>query len=207
MMECTGPSCRMRFPALLHMHRDVKCPLCSSSTQSVTPPYEEHQVIRKGRRPGGTSVEALLDNIRSIHNVGSMFRTSDGAGISRIHLCGMTPTPRNPRLAKTALGAQEAVSWSYERNGLIAARSLKEAGKRLWALEGGRDSVPLREAVQDISEIPIVLVVGNEISGVDPGILELCDCIVHIPMNGSKTSLNAAVAFGIAAYALCSVPG
>jgi 23S rRNA (guanosine2251-2'-O)-methyltransferase len=181
--------------------------MCSSPTETVTPPYEEHQVSSTGRRICGNQVEALLDNIRSIYNVGSIFRTSDGAGISHLHLCGMTPTPLNPRLVKTALGAQEAVPWSYERNGLIAARSLKEAGKRLWALEGGRISVPLSEAVQDIAGTAIVLVVGNEISGVDPGIMELCDRIIHIPMRGSKTSLNAAVAFGIVAYALCSIAG
>ncbi len=199
-------SCRMRFPVVLQMHREVRCPLCTSPTTAVTPPYEEHQAGGVGSRVCGTTIEALLDNIRSVYNVGSMFRTSDGAGISHLHLCGVTPTPANPRLAKTALGAQESVAWKYERNGLIAARSLKESGKRLWALEGGASSIPLREAVQGISGDPIVLVVGNEISGVDPGIMELCDCILHIPMKGSKTSLNAAVAFGIAAYAVCSVP-
>ncbi|HQI02944.1 MAG TPA: RNA methyltransferase [Deltaproteobacteria bacterium] len=207
MRECINASCRMRFPVILQMPRDVKCPLCSSPTIAVIPPYEEHRVSGIDCRTDGTPLEALLDNIRSIYNVGSMFRTSDGAGISRLHLCGMTPTPGNPRLAKTALGAQETVAWTYERNGLIAARTLRESGKRLWALEGGAASVPLHEAVQAIPGAPIVLVVGNEVSGVDPGIMELCDRIVHIPMKGSKTSLNAAVAFGIAAFTLCSIPG
>lgn len=207
MRECINASCRMRFPVILHMPGAVNCPLCGSPTQEVTSPYEEHQVSGIECRACGTLVEALLDNIRSIYNVGSMFRTSDGAGISHLHLCGMTPTPRNHRLAKTALGAQETVAWTYRRNGLDAARSLKEAGKRLWALEGGRGSVSLGEALQDIPGTAIVLVVGNEVSGVDPGIMELCDRILHIPMKGSKTSLNAAVAFGIAAYTLCSAPG
>jgi 23S rRNA (guanosine2251-2'-O)-methyltransferase len=202
--ECSDISCRMRFPMISQIHSEVRCPMCGSPTKTVTAPYEEYQVNHSGRTTGNIPIEALLDNIRSIYNVGSIFRTADGAGISHLHLCGMTPTPRNPRLAKTALGAQVTVPWSYERNGLEAAHSIKEAGKRLWALEGGRISVPLGEAVQDSAGAGIVLVVGNEISGVDPGILELCDCITHIPMQGTKTSLNAAVAFGIAAYALCS---
>jgi tRNA G18 (ribose-2'-O)-methylase SpoU len=83
-----------------------------------------------------------------------------------------------------------------------AAQSLKDKGMRLWALEGGSTSVPLPGAIKDIAGDPIVLVTGNEISGVDPGILDLCEKIIHIPMNGIKTSLNAAVAFGIAVYTL-----
>lgn len=203
--ECPNPSCRMRFPIVAQVHREVRCPMCGSPTQTACAPYEEHQVRSIECEPCGIVLEALLDNIRSIHNVGSMFRTSDGAGISHLYLCGMTPTPHNPRLAKTALGAQEAVPWTYELNGLALARSLREEGKKLWALEGGRNSIPLDKAVQDAAETAIVLVVGNEVSGVDPGIMELCHRIVHIPMRGSKTSLNAAVAFGIAAYALSSI--
>lgn len=155
---------------------------------------------------GNTRIEALLDNIRSLYNVGSMFRSADGAGIGHLYLCGMTPTPGNPRLAKTALGAQNTVPWSYRRNGLSAAVSLRESGGRLWALEGGPSSIPLHEALPDLLGPPLVLVVGNEVSGVDPAVLELCERIVHIPMRGAKSCLNAAVAFGIAAYQLC-IPG
>lgn len=194
----------MRFPVIASSDKGENCPLCGSPTRTATAPYEELMVRSGPGRHGGQHIEALLDNIRSIYNTGSMFRTSDGAGISHLHLCGLTPTPDNPRLAKTALGAQEAVPWSYGRNGLITASGLKESGKRLWALEGGNHSLPLKEAERDIIGSPVVLVVGNEISGVDPAILELCDKVFHIPMRGAKTSLNAAVAFGIAAYVLCS---
>ena len=151
----------------------------------------------------GIRIEALLDNIRSLYNVGSMFRSSDGAGVSRLYLCGMTPTPENPRLAKTALGAQDSVPWTYRRNGLMTAVSLKQSGKRLWALEGGPGSVPLSHALKDLDGPPLVLIVGNEVSGVDPAVLDQCDRIFHIPMTGVKSCLNAAVAFGIAVYALC----
>ncbi len=203
-MECESPSCRMRFPVVERQGLKDRCPLCGFPTRPVTLPYEEQLVKNGGSRSGGPRIEALLDNIRSLYNVGSMFRTSDGTGVSHLHLCGMTPTPDNPRLAKTALGAQKAVPWTYRRNGLLAAQGLKESGSRLWALEGGDASLPLQEALGDMDGPPVVLIVGNEISGVDPAILRLCDKVLYIPMSGTKTSLNASVAFGIAAYTLCS---
>lgn len=165
--------------------------------------YSERGVVRTGMPAVSSRIEALLDNIRSVYNVGSMFRSSDGAGISRLYLCGTTSTPDNPRLAKTALGAQDSVPWSYARNGLETARSLKRTGRRLWALEGGPGSIPLSEVSVELDASPLVLVVGNEVSGVDPAILEICERSVHIPMTGAKSCLNAAVAFGIAVYFLC----
>lgn len=156
--------------------------------------------------PAGLDIEILLDNIRSAFNVGSMFRTADGAGIRGLHLCGMTPTPDNPKTWKTALGAERAMPWTYHRNGLAAAQEMKARGMRLWALEGGLQSVSIFEAAQSPGGAALALVVGNEISGVDPGILEICDCVVHIPMEGVKRSLNVAIAFGIAAYILRYLP-
>jgi len=204
--ECIEPACAMRFPVVARSGAGLRCPLCGSPTRQATGEYEEHGVTATLKDEGNTRIEAFLDNIRSLYNVGSMFRSADGAGIRHLYLCGMTPTPDNPRLAKTALGAQNTVPWTYRRNGLSAAISLRESGRRLWALEGGPSSVPLMEALPDLSGPTLVLVVGNEVSGVDPAILELCERIVHIPMKGSKSCLNAAVAFGIAAYQLC-VPG
>jgi 23S rRNA (guanosine2251-2'-O)-methyltransferase len=203
-MQCGNPACGMRFPVLARADRITRCPMCGFPVEQDGPPYEERQVKSAGSAPPATRIEALLDNIRSTYNVGSMFRTSDGAGVSHLHLCGMTPTPMNPRLAKTALSAQENVPWSYERNALVRARALIESGARLWALEGGDLSLPLNEAIRDLEGPPVVLVVGNEISGVDPAILGLCHRIIHIPMRGVKTSLNASVAFGIAVYTLCT---
>ncbi len=196
----------MRFPVVARTGIGLHCPLCGSPTRQATGEYEEHGVGGTPGPEGHTRIEAFLDNIRSLYNVGSMFRSADGAGIGHLHLCGMTPTPGNPRLAKTALGAQNTVPWTYRRNGLSAAVSLGESGRRLWALEGGPASIPLQEALPDLSGPTLVLVVGNEVSGVDPAVLELCERIVHIPMRGVKSCLNAAVAFGIAAYHLC-VPG
>ena len=192
----------MRFPVIVGEELGSVCPLCKAPTETVVGPYREYDVTTSLPVIEHPAIEVLLDNIRSIYNVGAFFRTADAAGIRHVHLCGLTPTPAHKRLAKTALGAQEAVAWTYHRNGLTAALSLKDKGMSICALEGGPDSVPLPEVLSYIDGNPIVLVIGNEISGVDPGILDLCDKIIHIPMTGIKTSLNAAVAFGIAVYAL-----
>ena len=131
-----------------------------------------------------------------------MFRTADGLGIRRLHLCGVTPTPENPKVVKTSLGAENHVEWRQYNDGLKAARQLREQGLRLWALEDCPQAGSLVDIGSQAHMEPVVLVVGNEISGVDPEILNLCERVVFIPMRGTKRSFNAAVAFGIAAHYL-----
>ena len=145
-------------------------------------------------------IETFLDNIRSSYNVGSIFRTADGAGISHLYLGGITPTPEHPKVAKTALGADTAVPWSYHMNGLEAILDLKGRGWMLWALESGSKSLPFFEAELANVTQPILLIVGNERAGVDPEILDECDRILSLPMTGYKQSLNVSVAFGVAVY-------
>ena len=142
----------------------------------------------------------ILDNIRSCENVGSIFRTADAVGIQKLHLCGMTSTPDNPRLAKTALGAQDMIAWQYYNNGLVAAKMLRDEGFSLWAIEGGEQSRSLFGVELPDDGQRIVLIIGNELAGVDPGILKICEEILYIPMQGRKESINLTVAFGIAAY-------
>lgn len=146
-------------------------------------------------------LEALLDNIRSVWNVGAIFRTADGLGVQKLHLCGITPTPENPSVGKTALGADKTIPWTYSRNALAVAEKLKEEGVRLWALEQDVRAVPVSESWSATDE-RIVLIVGNEVTGVDPSLLDLCERIVYIPMQGQKRSLNVEVAFGVAVSAL-----
>jgi tRNA G18 (ribose-2'-O)-methylase SpoU len=150
-------------------------------------------------------LEALLDNIRSAWNVGAIFRTADCLGVDKLYLCGITPTPENESVQKTSLGAESSVKWEYARNALLVAERLKAEGVRLWALEQDARSNPLgktdAEANRETNQ-RMVLIVGNEVTGVDPALLDLCERIVHIPMRGSKRSLNVEVAFGVAVSAL-----
>jgi tRNA G18 (ribose-2'-O)-methylase SpoU len=143
-------------------------------------------------------IGALLDNVRSAWNVGSIFRTSDGTGVLKIYLCGITPTPENTKVGKTALGAELSIPWQKSNNAVQLTRSLISRGYKLWALEDLPEAVSLYEIADEPIDTPIVLIVGNEVCGIDPGIIELCDKVISIPMLGKKKSYNVAVAFGMA---------
>lgn len=122
--------------------------------------------------------------------------------MQQLHLCGITATPNNPKLAKTALGAASQMRWQHHLNGLDTAVTLKKQGYQLWALEDAPDAEPLFERKIAHDGHPVVLVVGNENIGVDPAIQQLCERTFALPMLGVKDSLNVAVAFGIALYHL-----
>ena len=197
-IECSACGLRSALPEREPL--PARCPKCRGQFAPVGPPYDEHRIAAHGQ-PLGEGFSLLLDNLRSVHNVGSIFRTAEGAGLKHIHLAGITPTPTNAKLKKTALGADEAVSWTYHLNGPAAARELKNQGHCLWALEGGQQAMPLLETPMALPA-DLVLVVGSEVCGVDPAILELCERVVYLPMQGFKASLNVAVATGIAVYRL-----
>ena len=200
--QCENRACGFRFPVVERSISGQKCPKCGGRASPTNDPYKAHEVEVGTITPKGPEVEALLDNIRSVFNVGNMLRSADGAGVKHMHLCGISPTPNNPKLTKTALGAERAVAWTYYRDGLACALGLKEKGFRLWALEGGSRAEVLFDAIDDLHGPPIVMVVGSEVSGVDPAILEHCERVFCLPMQGVKTTLNVAVAFGIAVYFL-----
>jgi tRNA G18 (ribose-2'-O)-methylase SpoU len=144
-----------------------------------------------------------LDNVRSVFNVGSIFRSADGCGIATIDLCGITPTPEHSAMKKTALGAEKTIAWRHHKSSLDCAQELLRSGKILWALEYTQDSQTLEEALPLRPSGELVLALGNEVTGIDPGLLTLCERTIHIPMRGQKASLNVATAAGIASYALC----
>jgi len=145
-------------------------------------------------------IMGLLDNIRSLYNVGSIFRTSDGALIRRLYLTGYTPCPPRKEIEKTALGATHTVPWTHFRNPLDAISEARSQGARICVLEHTDRSVPYTSLSQ--ADFPICLVVGSEIMGVSPAVVESADLAIEIPMHGTKQSLNAAVAYGIALFEL-----
>jgi 23S rRNA (guanosine2251-2'-O)-methyltransferase len=148
------------------------------------------------------AVTVVLQDIRSMYNVGSIFRTADAMRIERIILTGYTPTPPRPEIKKTALGADETVPWSYEGDIFVALAAERARGSRIVALELTTTSLPISSlaTVSPATPSPITLVLGNEISGVSDDVLAVCDASVEIPMEGVKHSLNVAVAAGIALY-------
>ena len=144
-------------------------------------------------------IYVLLDNIRSLYNVGSIFRTADAARIEKLIICGITGKPPRKEIDKTALGAVETVPWEYYPNAIDVLSNLKAQGIPILALEHTSESKPHWEFKYDF---PCCLVIGNEVWGIQDEILEYVDHAIEIPMYGAKHSLNASVAFGIAIYTM-----
>lgn len=145
-------------------------------------------------------ISVVVDNVRSIYNVGSMFRTSDAALIEKIYLTGITGTPENRALHKTALGAQDTVEWTYADDGPAVVRRLKASGYTIGILE--ITDRPTYTTDVNESVFPLCLVVGNELYGVDTEIISQADLALEIPQYGAKQSMNVAVAYGIAVFDL-----
>lgn len=143
-------------------------------------------------------VIVVVDNVRSLYNVGSIFRTSDGACIERLYLCGFTPHPPRKEIEKTALGATQTVPWEYRKDPVELVEEIKTRGITLCVLEHTSDSVPYSSLSP--SQFPLCLVIGNELVGVSREIVERADLALKIPMFGIKQSLNVAVAYGIAVF-------
>ena len=150
--------------------------------------------VEKYRTVSKTPLIVVLDNIRSMHNVGAIFRTSDAFRVEKIYLCGITATPPHRDIRKTALGAEESVAWEYTKTTADALAQLKDC--HICALEQVVNSVPLRE-VKLPQDKTIVLIVGNEVDGVDENLLDSCNQVIEIPQFGTKHSFNVSVSTGI----------
>ncbi|MGD1044317.1 MAG: RNA methyltransferase [Bacteroidota bacterium] len=156
----------------------------------------EDQVENASRIP----LIVLVDNVRSLYNVGSIFRTSDGAMIEKLILTGYTPHPPRKEIEKTALGSTKSVPWECTKHPTETIQSLKERGYKICCLELTDKSIHYNDI--KIADFPICLIIGNEITGISKEVIELCDLAIEIPMYGVKQSLNVAVAYGIAVFEL-----
>lgn len=146
-------------------------------------------------------VTVVLDDVRSRHNVGSIFRTADAFGVERLLLCGFTPCPPHREIEKTALGATLSVPWCHETDALAAVLRLRAEGYRVIAVEQTKWAVPVGEFVVD-SNTPLALVLGNELHGVSDALIQAVDACLVVPQRGAKHSLNVSVCAGVVLYAL-----
>ena len=162
-------------------------------------PYRATEAAAPYERISELPVVALLDNIRSLYNVGAFFRTADAARIRALHLCGITGRPPNPGIAKTALGAERSVRWEHSVDGINVIRNLRHAHYEIVAVETRIKSVDLFDWEPTF---PVCLIFGNEIEGITPEVSSLADTYLRIPMLGVKHSLNVATAGGIVIYEL-----
>ena len=139
---------------------------------------------------------AILDEVRSLHNIGSVFRTSDAFLVERIYLCGITATPPHPEMHKTALGAEDTVDWKYVKHTLEAVEELHNEGYTVLAIEQVEGSTMLDELELEPDK-KYAIVMGNEVKGVQQEVIDACDGCIEIPQYGTKHSLNVSVTTGI----------
>ena len=204
-VRCPAESCGDVFEVpSQRLGRNIYCPSCGVRMTARPLEVEPQLRARERRLARGEGAPVprlpftvLVDNVRSLWNVGSIFRTADACGVERLLLTGITGCPPQPRIAKTALGAEEAVAWEYRADPLDALAEISGNGVTPVAIETSGHAVSIDHVVWPE---PLCLVVGNEVAGITPQLLEACPCHVSIPMLGVKESFNVAVAFGIAAY-------
>lgn len=164
---------------------------------------EMHRLtVEEFRESEKLPLTVVLDNVRSLNNIGSIFRTSDAFRMEHIALCGITATPPHREIHKTALGAEETVEWSYHETTVECVNGLKERGYRIYAVEIAHDSIKLGIGNEElgIDGKPVAVVFGNEIDGVQEEVMALCDGFLEIPQYGSKHSLNVSCAAAIAIW-------
>ena len=137
----------------------------------------------------------ILDNIRSMHNIGAVFRTGDAFRIEKLYLCGITATPPDKEITKTAIGATESVDWEYNKSTLEVVEKLKTEGYKTYALEQCENAEQLNQFQPDQRKVAIVL--GNEVQGVQQSVIDVCHGAIEIPQYGTKHSLNISVSAGV----------
>lgn len=153
-----------------------------------------------------TPIVVILDNIRSANNIGSVFRTADAFLISKLYLCGISSTPPNKDIHKTALGAQDSVEWEYCKETCSVVETLQKDAYKVYAIEQVEDSISL-ETFSPSKNQKIALVFGNEVKGVSQDVVNMCDGSIEIPQYGTKHSLNISVSFGIVIWDIFSKMG
>ena len=148
-------------------------------------------------------IYVICHNMRSRHNVGSIFRTADAAGVSKIFLCGITPAPPHPNIEKVSLGAENFVAWEKRKETWRVINKLKKEGAEIVSLEQAKGAVYLNDL--KFVKKSVALILGEEVRGLQKSILDRSDKIIQIPMRGKKESLNVSVAFGVAVYKLAEI--
>ena len=192
--------CGLRYPLIDGNSFGLRCPHCLADTSVVLEQNFSEGTTREstGSMTAPPRRHVLLDNLRSAWNTGSILRTAEGFGFEHAYLGGITPTPEQEAVQKTSLGAEDTVSWSYHKDAVKLVTGLKKQGWTVVALEENERALSVRSISR--ARFPnIVLILGNEVTGVDQGLLDLAESIIYIPMKGRKRSFNVAIAFAIAA--------
>ena len=182
--------------------RGDRCPRCGGRAQiaAMVPAPRRENASPSPPPPASPRLAVLLDNVRSAYNVGAAFRTADGAGVERLYLAGITPTPPHRGVVKTALGADQRVPWQAYPHSVRLAAMLQAEGWALWALETAPAAVSLPDLLQEAMPERVLVAAGNEVAGLDPALLARADAVVALPMWGMKRSLNVISALAVVLY-------
>lgn len=209
-VRCPSEQCDAVFDVeSRRLGRSVHCPACGTRLTARPLGVEARLAAQEARilgQPGlpiaRLPIAVLVDNVRSLWNVGSILRTADACGVREVVLSGITGAPPRVQISKTALGAEQAVAWRYRADAVEALSELVARGYAPVAVE----TTPRAVSIETIDwPSPVCLVIGNEVAGVTPQVLEACPRHASIPMRGVKDSLNVAVAFGIVAHHVARV--
>lgn len=168
--------------------------------RKLTTPEMHRLSVEEFRQARKLPLVVVLDDVRSMYNVGSVFRTCDAFRIERICLCGITATPPHSEIHKTALGAENSVAWKYYPDALTAVAELRQAGFTVYAVEQAEGSTMLQQLPQQTG--PVAVVLGNEVKGVHQAVVDACDGCLEIPQFGTKHSLNVSVTAGMVVWEL-----
>lgn len=178
---------------------DPKAPLSAARVPLDGEPGLSSTSLAAGYEGLRLPATVLLDNVRSMYNVGAFFRAADGVGLGKLCLCGITAHPPKKAITKTALGAEDAVAWEHDWDAVKMAEGMRRSGFEIAAIETSGHSIDLFDWTP---RFPVCVAFGNEVEGLRPELLELADTHVRIPMLGKKTSLNVATAAGVVLYEL-----
>ena len=165
-------------------------------THKLTTEEMHRMTVEEFRASEKLPLTVVLDNVRSLNNIGSVFRTSDAFRVEHIALCGITATPPHREIHKTALGAEDSVEWSYHEDTVECVSALKERGYKVYAVEIARESIRVDD-LKAVALDKVAIILGNEIEGVQEEVMELCDGALEIPQEGTKHSLNVSCAAAI----------
>ncbi len=159
------------------------------------------KTVDEFKRSAKTPLIVVLDNVRSLHNVGSVFRTADAFLVEALYLCGITGTPPNKEIQKTALGSVESIDWKYFKTTAEAVVLLKQNGYKVYSIEQAEHAIALNEFMPGKGE-KLAVIFGHEVKGVEQEVINLCDGVIEIPQAGMKHSLNVAVSAGVVIWEL-----
>ncbi len=196
-LQCSNPTCGFRCPSNPD-NFNFYCPLCGEKFSIIDVEYDNGYA--QFACNNNYKATCLLDNVRSAYNVGNILRTASAFSIDHIYLCGYTPSPDQQKVAKTSLGAENHLKWSYHPNALSLVKDLLKIGYLVLSIDSSLGAKSLAQWRKPPAMDKLCFIVGNEIYGIDPEIRELSSAVLQLPVNGEKKSLNVSSAFAMAAF-------